>query len=62
MALTGRAFDPPARWDSHQLRADPEHVFVAAPALVFESSDLWHGAVHWVTGEGQLADNQEVIR
>lgn len=40
-------FNEPAEWDSHRLIADPDHVFVAAPFLIFDSSDLWHGAVQW---------------
>ncbi|KAK3251204.1 hypothetical protein CYMTET_39456 [Cymbomonas tetramitiformis] len=41
------SFEPPGEWDKHRLLHNPEHIFVTAPFVMFDSSDLWHGAVRW---------------
>jgi len=34
-------------WDSHRLLHSDDHVLVAHPFLLFDSSDLFHGAARW---------------
>ena len=37
-----------ASFEFPELTADSAHRFVAAPAIVFDSFDCWHGSGTWV--------------